>query len=101
VVAVDERDRQPGDEHVADSSLLDPPRQEPFADAVGGTAAGCHADHPARADRLAVARLEVGAADAEAQVAHATAPTASAAAATRRADTPTHVVFSTKIAAAT
>ena len=65
VVRDHERDEQAVHVDLADPALLDPPAEDAVADAVGGAAAGDAADHPARADRLAVARLEVGAADGE------------------------------------
>ena len=55
--------REPGHVGPLDHTVFDQPGQDPQADAVGGTAAGPAVDPPAGADRVAVARLEVGAAD--------------------------------------
>src|SRR5438094_4676371 len=66
VVAHDERRGEAAQVDVPDAALVDLPREHAEADAVGGAPARDAADHPARADRLAVARLEVRAAHAEA-----------------------------------
>src|SRR5262249_28302951 len=63
-VPVDERDRQASDVGFADGAALDGPREHPVALAVRRAPAANVPDHAARADRLAVARLEVRAADA-------------------------------------
>src|SRR5438105_1366500 len=70
VVAVDERDRQPADLDAVDDAAPDRPRQHAVALPVRRAAAEHVPDLAARADRLAVARLEVRAADVVAQVAH-------------------------------
>ena len=63
VVADDERGREARDVDVVDAPVLDRPREDAEADAVRRAPALHPADHPARADRLAVARFEVRAAD--------------------------------------
>src|SRR3990170_2592064 len=75
VVPDGQGDAQAGHVDLAYDSVLDPPRERAVADAVRRPAALDPVDHAARADRLAVARLEVRAANAEAHVAHATAAT--------------------------
>src|SRR5579872_1665987 len=70
VVPADECDVEPADLDAVDGAALDRPREDAVALAVRRAAAEDAADLPARADRLAVARLEVRAAEAVAQVAH-------------------------------
>src|SRR5205807_4757059 len=65
-VAGGERHRQPGEVSVACGALLDQPRQDSQALAVGRAPARHAVDLAARADRVAVARLEVRAADSPA-----------------------------------
>src|SRR3954454_7064112 len=62
-VAERERDRKPGDVEAVDGTVLDQPRQDAHADAVRRAPAGHAVDPAARADRVAVARLEVAAAN--------------------------------------
>src|SRR2546423_147481 len=59
-------DRQAGDVGLLYRPLLDQPGEHAHADSVRGAAAGDSVDLPAGADRVAVAGLEVGAADAPA-----------------------------------
>jgi hypothetical protein len=63
VVANDQHDLAAADVDLADPSFLDEPGQRAEADAVGGAPAGDPVGHPTRTDRVAVARLEVRAAD--------------------------------------
>src|SRR4051812_6057398 len=61
VVAAGERHVQSAEVYPLEGAVGDAPAQEAEALAVGRAAAGQAAGHPAWADRLAVARLEVGA----------------------------------------
>ena len=65
VVPHEHRGREPGDVDVSDEPLLDPPGESSVADPVRRSPALDAPDHAARADRLAVARLEVRTANAE------------------------------------
>src|SRR3954451_15396063 len=62
-VSARERDRQPGQVHSIGRALLDPPRQHSHANSVRRPPAGHPVDPPAGTDRIAVARLEVRAAN--------------------------------------
>src|SRR5262249_30641927 len=59
VVARGEGDAESRQRELVGEAVVDPPAQQPEALAVGRSAAGHAPDHPARTDRLAVARLEV------------------------------------------
>jgi len=63
VVADGERSIEAGEVDLARVAALDRPREDGEADAVGRATAGTASDPPARADRLAVAGLEVVARD--------------------------------------
>src|SRR5207248_4595611 len=56
-LAEGEDDAETGELDVAGPAVLDSPRQRALADPVGRAAARPAADRPARADRIAVARL--------------------------------------------
>src|ERR1043165_6359519 len=63
VVAAHEHGLHAGQIEIADAALLDDPRERPEALAVGRAPAGAAADAAARADRLAVAGLQVAPGD--------------------------------------
>ena len=68
VVAAGEDDVEPGQVQLPGAAPLDRPRQRAEADAVGGATALAAADRSAGADRLAVARLQVGPGELPGQV---------------------------------
>src|SRR5207237_9196951 len=63
VVAVDESCREPREVGLAGLAFVDEPRERAEADPMRGAPAGPATDHPAGADRVAVAGLEVAARD--------------------------------------
>src|SRR5581483_4853488 len=80
VVANREHRCEAAEVDVVEPALVDAPAERARADAVGRASSGRLADHPARADRVAVARLEVGARDPPAHSAvQIPAPTSAAA----------------------